>query len=280
MIIDFHTHTFPDELAPRVIPRLEKFSKTTAFNGGTIAELQKAMFDSNVDFSVNQPVATHANQVITCNDFAISINSKYDNLISFGTMHPDFPDYDNELTRIKNLGIKGIKLHPNYQETYFDDIKYKRIVYKANELDLIVLTHAGIDIGLPEPVYATPQIIKNLISDVHPEKLVLAHMGGCFMWDEVIETLAGENVYLDTAFAIDYINYTESIPQEERIYSMLSEEILLKMVEIFSPDKILFATDNPWCSQKDVISYLQKLTLSDVDKAKVLGENAKILLNI
>ena len=40
-------------------------------------------------------------------------------------------------------------------------------------------------------------------SDVKPEKLVLAHMGGLNFWDDVEKYLVGENVYFDTAYVAD-----------------------------------------------------------------------------
>lgn len=146
MIIDFHVHVFPDKIAQKAVSRLEKLAKSNAFTDGSLAQLKKSMREASVDISVLQPVATHENQVSTCNDFAIYLNENNTNLVSFGSMHTDFNDYKSELFRLKNHGILGIKLHPNYQKTYFDDIRYKRIIECANELGLIVLTHAGLDI--------------------------------------------------------------------------------------------------------------------------------------
>lgn len=280
MIIDIHAHTFPDKLAPRVIPQLEKLSLTTAYTDGTVGGLQKSMAEASVDISVIQPVATSAAQVISCNDFAYELNCTHDNLISFGAMHPDFSDYKAELLRMKNLGLKGVKLHPNYQNCYFDDIRYKRIVDAATALDLIILIHAGIDIGLPEPTYATPQRIKSVVSEVKPEKLILAHMGSWCMWDEVLEVLAGSNVYLDTAFALDKINYSATTAADKQIYKTMSDEQFMKFVAAFGADRILFGTDSPWCGQLEFVNHIQNLPLSAVEKAQILGENARGLLQL
>lgn len=280
MIIDIHAHTFPDKLAPRVIPQLEKLSLTTAFTDGTVDGLQKSMAAAKVDISVIQPVATSASQVISCNDFAYELNCTHDNLISFGAMHPDFSDYKAELLRMKNLGLKGVKLHPNYQNCYFDDIRYKRIVAAAAELDLIILIHAGVDIGLPEPTYATPENIKNVVLDVRPSKLILAHMGSWFMWDEVLEVLADSNVYLDTAFALGKINYSATTAMDKQIYKMMSDEQFMKFVKAFGADKILFGTDSPWCGQLDFVNHIENLPLSAKEKSQILGGNAKGLLQL
>lgn len=280
MIIDFHVHVFPDKIAQKAVSRLEKLAKSNAFTDGSLAQLKKSMREASVDISVLQPVATHENQVSTCNDFAIYLNENNTNLVSFGSMHPDFNDYKSELFRLKNHGILGIKLHPNYQKTYFDDIRYKRIIECANELGLIVLTHAGLDIGLPEPIYATPKNIKNLVHDVKPDKLVLAHMGSFHMWDEVLELLFDENVYLDTAFSLGYVNYFKDLPENERNLSMMSENFFKKMLNAFGDDRILFATDSPWCSQTEIVKIVQQMDIKNEQKDKILYKNAQKLLNL
>ncbi len=281
MIIDFHTHTFPEFLAPKVIPKLEKGSCLRAQVDGTLVGLENSMKEAGVDISILLPVATKPSQVMTCNNGAYELNMQEQNsFLSFGTMHPEHENYKEELVRMRDMGLKGLKLHPDYQQTFFDDIKYKRIIDKASELGLITLVHAGLDIGLPDPIHATPKMIQNLIREVQPEKLVLAHMGGFALWEEVIERLAGENVYLDTAFSLGEIHYLEETPTEKRMCSMMNTELFMQMVSAFGEDKILFATDSPWGNQRETLDIFTNLPLSAVQKNKILGENAVALLLI
>ncbi|MFI3207566.1 MAG: amidohydrolase family protein [Eubacteriales bacterium] len=280
MIIDFHTHTFPDFLAPKVIPKLEKGAYMYAFLDGTVRGLQKSMEESKVDVSVVLPVATNVSQVVTCNNGAKQMNDECSgSLISFGAMHPDFENYKEELRRIKDMGMLGIKLHPDYQRTKFNDIRYKRILETASELDLITLVHAGLDIGLPDPIHATPKMIKEVMTDVQPRKLVLAHMGGWQLWDDVMDQLVGEDVYIDTAFSLGRIHYYEDYPIEKHL-QMMNEEAFMKVMECFGEDKVLFATDSPWGGQKETLEALEGLPLSQVQKRKILCENAKGLLGL
>lgn len=279
MIIDFHTHTFPDFLAPKVIPKLEKGANIKAFVDGTLSDLQRSMAEAKVDVSVVLPVATTPSQVITCNNSSRTLNEEYGaSIISFGAMHPDYEDYKVELKRIQAMGMKGIKLHPDYQTTVFDDIKYKRIIDTASELGLITVVHAGLDIGLPDPIHAVPRGIKNVIREVQPEKLVLAHMGGFCLWEEVMELLVGENVYLDTAFSLGKIHYLPDYPNEKRIYSMMSDELFMEMVHAFGEDRILFATDSPWGGQEETLEEFYKMPLTKFQQEKILGKNAMKLM--
>lgn len=263
MIIDFHTHIFPDPIAPKTIPFLEERSGITAATNGTLNGLLHSMEQSRVDMSVIMPVVTKPSQFESVNLFAKYVNDNYaGKLLSFGGIHPDCEDYKEKLKYIQSLGLPGIKLHPDYQGVFIDDIRYLRIIEYANELGMLILTHAGIDIGLPEPIHCPPDRMRKVIDAIHPERMVAAHFGGWKQWEMVYEHLAGENVYFDTAFSFDYI----------------SEEMFLKIWKKHDHDKILFATDSPWGGAEKNIEQLNRLPLSEADKNSIFSENAKNLL--
>ena len=265
MIIDFHTHIFPDKIAARTIEALEAKAGLTASTDGTVKGLLASMEDAGVDLSVVLPVVTKPSQFETVNAFAASINKQYKGkLLSFGGIHPDTEDYKGELDRIKELGLKGIKIHPDYQGVMIDDVRYMNIIEYADALDLIILTHAGVDIGLPDPVHCPPDRMRKVMDKLHPKKMVVAHYGGWNQWEEVYEYLAGENLYLDTAFTFDYIK----------------EDMFYKIMDKHDTDRILFATDCPWGYQKRDGESLIKLNLTDEVKDKIFSKNAKKLLEI
>lgn len=265
MIIDFHTHIFPDKIAARTIEALEAKAGLTASTDGTVKGLLASMEDAGVDLSVVLPVVTKPSQFETVNAFAASINEQYKGkLLSFGGIHPDTEDYKGELDRIKELGLKGIKIHPDYQGVMIDDVRYMNIIEYADALDLIILTHAGVDIGLPDPVHCPPDRMRKVMDILHPKKMVVAHYGGWNQWEEVYEYLAGENLYLDTAFTFDYIK----------------EDMFYKIMDKHDTDRILFATDCPWGYQKRDAESLMKLNLTDEVKDKIFSKNAKKLLEI
>ena len=116
MVIDFHTHIFPDKIAAKSIAHLEEASGIMAATDGTLQGLLNSMEKNNVDLSVILPVVTKPSQFETVNQFAAEVNRKYNGkLISFGGIHPDSEDYKAELDKIKELGLIGIMLHPDYQ---------------------------------------------------------------------------------------------------------------------------------------------------------------------
>lgn len=279
MIVDFHTHTYPEKIASVVLDNLMYKSGTETFTDGTLAGLKASMNRAGIDVSVILPVVTAPKQTEKINAVAAQTNETFHEtgLWSFGGIHPDNENYKEILQDIKNKGLKGIKLHPDYQGVFFNDIRYKRIVDYANELDLIVVVHAGIDIGLYDVVHCTPDMAVEILDEVAPKKLVLAHFGGWNMWDEVYEKICGRNVYLDTAFSYGNITFREGV---EHKWQLAGQEQVVKLISKHGADKVLFATDSPWYDQKQSLEEISALSISDAEKMMILGANAEKLLGI
>ena len=265
MVVDFHTHIFPDKIAPRSIAALEERSGIKAATDGTLNGLLTSMDRNGVDISVILPVVTKPSQFDSVNAFAAQVNEKYaGRLISFGGIHPDCEDYKTQLDTIKALGLPGIKLHPDYQGVMIDDVRYMNIIEYANELGLIIMTHAGVDIGLPEPVHCPHDKMRKVLDTIKPEKMVLAHLGGWKQWEQVYECLAGENVYFDTAFTFDYID----------------RDMFMKIFEKHDKDKILFATDSPWSDAARDMEALKAMEIPAEVVEDILWRNARRLLGV
>lgn len=280
MIIDFHTHTFPKAISKKVLAKLSGLSHTKYFTDGSVDGLLASMADASIDYSVNLPVMTAAGQVEKVNSALIADKENLfaNGIITFGGMHPDYNDYKKELLRLKENGILGIKIHPAYQNTDIDDIKMMRVIDFASEQGLIVLTHAGIDIGIYDHNYTSVRQILKIIDEIHPQKFVLAHMGNWGLWEDVERDLAGAPVWLDTAFAIGAVTPDEAGNGTPYLSCNLSDEAFVRIARKHGADKILFATDSPWEDQKDYVERVNRLSLSDREKELIFSENAKKLL--
>ena len=111
MIIDFHTHVYPDKIASRTMEALQSHApQVTAYTNGTVEGLRQSMRQAGIDYSVILPVATRKGQFDTVNRFARQINDTYDDLISFGGIHPDDDDIAGKLQFLRDSGFKGIKI--------------------------------------------------------------------------------------------------------------------------------------------------------------------------
>lgn len=271
MIIDAHTHVYPKKIVERAIAKLEANSGIPAKVNGLKEGLQASMKEAGVDYSLLLPVATSVKQVDAINEEAGQTNAGAEEtgLLSFGGIHPDTENYKEVLRKVKGLGLKGIKLHPDYQNTFFNDIRYKRIITEATEQGLYIMTHAGEDIGLSDPVHCRPQHVREVLKETETDKLILAHMGGWRLWNEVEELLAGQDVYFDTAFSFDCI---------KGIDGLLTKDQFVHLVRAHGADRIVFGSDSPWSSQKDCVEWVRQTGLTEDEKDKIFSGNMKKIL--
>lgn len=264
MVIDFHTHAFPDKIAQRAISSL-----ISGCNGeyipcsdGTLSGLLKNMDDFKVDVSVVQPVTTKPSQTITLNNWAKEITC--DRIISFGGIHPATDNYKRDIDLVCELGLSGIKLHPEYQQFTVDAPEMLKIYDYALSKGLIILFHAGYDPAYPPPIHSSPEKFAKISKDLKGGTIVVAHLGGQRQWDDVEEKLAGTDVYLDTSMGMNYY----------------SQEQFLRIVRKHGADKILFGSDAPWSNAGEEIEILNSLCLTQEEKDLILYKNAKRILNI
>lgn len=262
MIVDFHTHCFPGEMAPRVVPYLAGQAGIQPVLGGTVSELKESMARAGIDLCVLQNIATRPGQTTAVNDWAAGAQGQ--GIISFGSLHPGYPQWEDELRRIKDMGLKGIKMHPDYQKFFVDDRGMFKIYEKIRELDLIILFHAGLDIGLDPPYHCTPTRLLVILNNFPGLKVVAAHMGGYAYWDQVEEMLAGKDLYFDTSYS----------------FNDLGKDKMSRLIKLHGVEKILFGTDSPWTDQSRELENFRSLDLGGEEKRKVLGDNALNLLGL
>ena len=280
MVIDFHTHTFPDSIAVSTLQKLSGVSHSAPFTDGTAAGLAGSMAAAGVDLSIVLPVATSPRQVARINESAARNNehTAETGLFSFGCIHPDCENWREELDRIAALGLKGVKLHPVYQGVDLDDPRYLRILTRAGELGLIAVTHAGVDIGYPDAANCLPAVVRRAVEQAGPVTLVVAHMGGWKRWAEAAELLADLPVYLDTSFSTGSIAPLDDGHYAPEELPLLQEEEFVQMVRRFGPERILFGTDSPWSGQRESVEWVRALPLPPEEKEAILGGNARRLL--
>ena len=265
MIIDFHTHTFPDAIAEKTLAYLAQKGGITPTSDGTLSGLKAQMKETGIDVSVVLPIVTKPQQTATINRVSAELNGK-DGVFFFGGIHPDDEDVDGTLDFIVQSGLRGIKLHPDYQGVYFDDPRYLNIMEKAARRDLLIVTHAGRDIAYPNDVHCTPAMVLTVLRELRgviDNKLVLAHMGGFGFPDDVLETLCGQPVWMDTSAVL-------------RLYPDKCRQIIAR----HGAGRILFATDSPWTEPDKFIEVLNSLGLSQQAKDRIFFKNAAELLHL
>jgi len=271
MIIDFHAHAFPDNLANKAITLLtESIDKLyLPVSDGTVAGLLNRMDEWDIDMSVVLPIVTKQSQTVSLNEWAAKVQAEYPGrLACFGSIFPHTDDYKRDIDFIASLGLRGLKFHVEYQNFILDDWKMLKIYDYALSKDLIILHHAGFDPAFPEPFKSNPKMFARVMSHIADEMrggvIVAAHLGGHAQWDDVEEYLCGSGIYLDTSMGFEYF----------------SKGQFLRILKKHGADKILFASDAPWSNAGSEIEHIKSLPLTEVEKDAVLGGNAGRILGM
>jgi len=264
MIIDTHTHVYPEKVAKAV----EEIS-TRDMEGGaslsgpmTIPGLLASMERNGVDISITFCIAEKPSVVKPSNDFIIASCDRK-RVIGLGTLHPDYEDYEAEIDRLRSSGIKGVKWNSLFQGVSLDDERMFRLFEVMGD-DMIAYFHAGRGPGkhFAEHDKSTPDKLIRVMAAFPKMKVVAAHFGGLKMLAEAHQ-LVGKNLYLDTS-------WTPTVGE-------LEPKVVADLIMEHGPDKVLFATDYPFGDVKEEIKAISSLPLSDEVKERIFWKNAREL---
>lgn len=259
MIIDAHTHIFPDTSAENILKITSRKFKVKIYGKGTAADLIARMDKNSISYAVIHMVAVNPKATHLINTWLINLSEP--RFIKFGTLHPHQENFKQEIQRLQENGIRGVKLQPDVQGFTVDDAALTYPLYEElAKSGLTVMFHVG---GNPIPhtsQRSTPEMVLRVAQDFPELIIIAAHLGGLNMWDEVTTTLAGrENIFLETSMTY------------ENILPRVSEKIIRK----HNPKKIFFGTDYPFAPIKACIESAEKVSfLTQREKEDLMGLNA------
>ncbi len=260
MIIDIHTHAWPDKVSGKAREVLEAHYGIKLVGQPSIRTLLSFMDKNKIDLSVICAVASRPEQVVSINNWLF--NLKEPKIKYFASLQPEYPQWKEELKRITEKAC-GIKLQPSFQEFFVDDEKMFPVYEEIEKLELAVLFHCGDELLHEKLTRSTPQRLLAVKKIFPGLKIIAAHFGGFRQWESVKKYLLGRDIYFDTSSFFGYL------PDKQ------AEELILG----HPAERILFGTDFPIRDQKADLDFLDKLALSPELKEKILAKNALNLLD-
>lgn len=275
MLIDCHAHAFADKIAAKAVQQLIDYYQMPTTNGGHLSDLINAANQAGLDAFILLVAATKPEQVKPANDWVLEIASKSKSelkqltgqkqlpgIIPFGAYHPADPNWLVEINRLRNAGIKGIKLHPEFQGIDLADPRFNPFFEEINDR-FILMIHVG-DPRVSPLNFSTPRKVAAILRNFPKIKMIAAHMGGLYFWDEVLDTLAGKDLYLDTSSALPF----------------MQPKILKQIIAKHDPSKILFGSDYPLNTPQKELELLEQIPwLTTAAKERIYGLNCADLLN-
>jgi hypothetical protein len=179
-------------------------------------------------------------------------------------MHPDFDGYRDEILRMKELGIKGVKFQPSFQKFYPDEEKMFPVYEEIIKSGMIILFHAGDEIKPVQTIYSTPPRLAKILDTFDSATIIAAHLGGYRLWDQVEEFLLGRDIYFDVSYVFGHLDSARAV----------------RIIRSHGIDKIVFGSDLPFAPQQKDIQIISQLDLTQEEKENILGKNALRLLNL
>jgi predicted TIM-barrel fold metal-dependent hydrolase len=218
----------------------------------------------------NQALAGRLNEIRAGNDGIIALAAKHANVLPIATVHPyDGPAAVTELERVAAQGIRVLKIHPHTQKFDPDDPRVLTLVQRAGQLNVIVLMdNANILPGDSEKLF-------NLALKAPKTRLIFAHMGAMNFrfWNILKAVRTAENLFADN------INFDISATAAMVVDSPIEDEFVWTIRNV-GIDHVLLGSDYPQFSLEQNVAALDRLPLTDSERAKIRHENARALFGL
>ena len=259
-IIDIHAHIFPEKIAARAVDSIGSFYQLELSGDGTASSLIEADNRAGISRSLVFSTATVRSQVEPINNFLSTRKNEYSSLIAFGTLHPaqSAIEINETLASFEKLDLKGIKLHPDFQQIEANSDFVLELAAQAGGRYPILL-HAG-DWRYD---FSGPARIADLARKRPDCTFIAAHFGGWSQWQDALAVLSGlDNLYVDTSSTMAFV----------------APEQIVSLIRGFGSKHVLFGSDFPMWQPYEELVRLASLPLTRAELADIVCYNACSLL--
>ena len=266
-VFDIHTHTYPEQIAEKACVSLGNFYNFNVEGKGTYAHLESQAAENNVGGYLLFSVATNAHQVPKVNSSIAALaelsRSHGFKTVGFAGMHQDFEDFEGEINRAYELGLRGVKIHPDIQGVDIDDKRLLPLYEIIQAKNMPLYLHMGDN--RPQYQFSSADKLVRVL-DMFPRlEVVAAHLGGYKSWETAVPLLAGrENVWYDTSSAV---------------WAMTSE-YAAEVIGKLGSENVMFGTDYPVMNTPEELERFFKINLTDREREDILWNNAIRFLHL
>lgn len=260
IITDAHTHIFPAKIVAKAVGAIGDFYDIPMRHAGSPESLIRSGSAIGVRKYLVCSTATIPKQVESINDFILESCREHPEFLGFGTLHPGFEDIPGEVARIKELGLHGVKLHPDFQRFFIDDPAAFTIYEACEKAGLPILFHTGdqrYDWSAPARMEVVARRFPGLTC-------IAAHFGGYNHWQDVERYRDLPNVWFDTSSTL----------------FKLPRQRALELLELLGAHRFLFGTDFPMWDHKEELERFLSLGLSEEVRDDILYRNFRRLFRV
>ena len=260
-IIDFHCHIYPEAVAQKAAQSICEFYELEGGHmDGTVQNLLRRADQAGIGRCVVLPVGMRPDKVRHVNDFIVGEVAQEPRFLGFGTLHADMENIADEVDYILSRGLRGIKMHPDFQTFGIDDPRLFP-AYEAMEGKIPVMFHMGDQ----RYDYSHPARLKRVLEQFPRLQAVAAHFGGYSMYETAYEILKGEdNCVFDVSSSLMFMEEG----QAERYIS------------IYGAERMAFGSDYPMWDPVTELERFFRLKLTSSQQEQILAKTAERVLHL
>ena len=260
-IVDTHCHIYPDSIAAHAAEAIGKFYDFPIEADGRVETLLHMGAAVGVCHHVVCSVATTPHQVASVNRFIhAAATANPERITGLGTLHPDSPDMEADVEMILSLGLKGVKLHPDFQKVALDDPRYLTMFELCSDR-LPILCHLG-DYRYD---FSNPARVRRVLKQFPHLRFVGAHFGGWTVWKEAAEALYDcDNLVVDSSSSLFALSSGEAA----------------RLVRLYGAERVLFGVDYPMWNPAGELERFMKMPLTDAERETILCRNTAEFFSI
>lgn len=255
-IFDIHCHVYPEKIASKASAAIGKFYDIDMNFDGSFKSLKNDLAKTETAVAAIHSAATTPSQVSAINKFISEcVKSEPDRFIGFGTLHPLCDDIESHVEEMLSLGLRGIKIHPDFQKINLDSpVAFAMFETVGDRLPFLI------HMGDSRYTFSAPARLKAVMKRFPNVRVIGAHLGGWTVWDEAVRQLCDiDNLYVDCSSSL----------------FAMSPERAAEIINIYTPDRVFYGTDYPMWDPAEEIKRFDALPLDDSAKQKILWDNAE-----
>lgn len=259
--IDFHSHVYPDAIAAKAADNVRQF-----YNGlgnpsisGSVQTLLDRGTKAGVEKFVILPVAVLPSRTRHINDFILEQVAKEPRFFGYGTVHAGMVNITGEVQYIMDNGLRGLKMHPDYQLFPIDDPRLFPVYEMAGE-KLPIIFHMGDQ----RYDYSHPARLRKVLELFPRLRVIAAHFGGYTMHQIAKEELKGKECFFDVSSSLMF----------------MEEGMAEGYIHHYGAERFVYGSDFPMWDPVTEMERFMRLKLTDAQKEQIAHITAEGILGI
>ena len=157
------------------------------------------------------------------------------------------------------LGLRGIKMHPDSQRFSIDDVRLYPM-YEQIQGKLPVMLHMGDH----RYDYSHPVKLRKVLDQFPRLQVIAAHFGGYSMYDTAAELLSDKECFFDVSSSLMF----------------MEEGVAERYINHYGAERFVYGSDFPMWNPVQEMERFQRLKLTDSQKEQIAHITAEYLLDV